>query len=261
MDKLPSFSNDEVLYTSIISDTTVLGAGDISVHKNFITDEEAKILFHQIIKNVDFQQWYHMPNKKDDNPQPLKRIKRIMVNPAPDGSLPYYRFTVKDQFGHGVIAPMPEFINNLCEKINSMLGVELNHVVILLYRDGNDSIGFHKDKTLDLDENAPIVSLSLGGTRTYCLRDNNLNPTIHQEIDLEHATLLVLGPKTNENFYHAIKPQENLTVMPRISITLRKAVTFKQSDNTIIGKGSKYQTLNWPEELRGNHVIGYNDNK
>ncbi|HJZ23687.1 MAG TPA: alpha-ketoglutarate-dependent dioxygenase AlkB [Candidatus Babeliales bacterium] len=256
MNNLPSFSNDEVSPTSIMSDTTVLGAGDIIVHKNFMSVDESKKLFEEIMQNVDFQQWYHMPNK-DEDPKPLKRIKRIMATPNSDGNLPYYRFSVNDQSGHGVIA-IPAFMNDICQKINNMLGVELNHIVILLYRDGDDSIGFHKDKTLDLDENAPIVSLSLGGTRTYCLRDNNLKPTIHQEIDLENGTLLVLGPHTNENFYHAIKASDK-TVMQRISITFRKAVTFKRPDGTIIGKGDKYQTLNWPEELRGNHVIGYHN--
>lgn len=255
MASLPSFSNDIIAPTSVMTDATVLGAGDIFLHKNFLNTEESARLFNDIVADIDFQQWYHMPSK-DEEPKPLKRIKRILVNPKDDGDLPYYRFTVNDQAGHGVMAPMPVFMNNLCQKVNQSLGVELNHVVILLYRDGNDCIGFHKDKTLDLDENAPIVSLSLGCTRTYCLRDNNLNPKIHQEVDLENGTLLVLGPHTNENFYHAIKAAEDRST-PRISITFRKAVTFKKPDGAIVGKGDKYQTPNWPEELRGSHIIGY----
>ena len=254
---LPSFSNDAIVPTDIMSDTSILGAGDIFVHKKFLNEGDGKKLFDDIMKNIDFQQWYHMPSKDGEEPKPLKRIKRILVNPNSNGDYPYYRFTVNDQAGHGMIAPMPEFMNDLCQRINKLLTVELNHIVILLYRDGDDCIGFHKDKTLDLDETAPIVSISLGCTRTYCLRDNNLNPKIHQEIALENGTLLVLGPKTNENFYHSIKSSEDKNITPRISITFRKAVTFKKLDNTISGKGNKYQTLNWPEELRGKHVIGY----
>lgn len=261
MDNLPSFSNDVVVATDIMTDTSVLGSGDIFVHKNFLNTQDAEKLFRDIMENIDFQQWYHMPSREAEEPKPLKRIKRILVNPNPDGSLPYYRFTVNDQAAHGMLCPMPDFMTDLCARINDVLGTELNHIVILLYRDGDDSIGFHKDKTLDLDEKSPIVSVSLGATRTYCLRDHNLNPKIHQEIDLENGTMLVLGPKTNENFYHAIKASEDKTIAPRISITFRRAVTFRQPDNTIMGKGDKYQTVNWPTELRGRHVLGYTNTK
>jgi alkylated DNA repair dioxygenase AlkB len=262
MSNLPSFSNDKVTSTSMVSDTTILGSGDVSIHKNFLGQEDATKLFNELINNIDFQQWYHMPDKSKatSEPRPLKRIKRILVTPNHDNIVPYYRFTVNDQAGHGMITTYPPFLKQVCEKINNLLDTQFNHIVILLYRDGNDSIGFHKDKTLDLDENSPIVSLSLGHTRKYCLRDNIFNPKINQEIDLENDTLLVLGPRTNENFYHSIMPIEsnkNNTCAPRISITLRKAVTFKLPDNTLIGKGAKYQTLNWPEELNGNHIIGY----
>ena len=257
MDNLPNFSNDVIAPTTVMTDTTVLGAGDIYVHKNFVDKDEAKELYDNIMESVDFQQWYHMPSK-NETPKPLKRIKRIMVIPDQDGNIPYYRFIVNDQAGHG-IALMPQFMYDLCQKINTTLGLELNHIVILLYRDGNDCIGFHKDKTLDLDEKSPIVSLSLGCARTYCLQDHNINPTIHQEVSLENGTLLVLGPRTNENFYHSISPSDDKSVTPRISITFRKATTFKRPDGTIFGKGDKYQTLNWPEELRGKHIVGYHD--
>ena len=70
----------------------------------------------------------------------------------------------------------------------------LNHAVVLLYRDANDRIGFHQDKTLDLAPDTPIVSVSLGQTRTYVLQDHPRTPRRRQEVTLRHGTLLVLGP-------------------------------------------------------------------
>ncbi len=162
---LPTFSNDEISSTplSSITETEVLGAGDCILHKNFLSDGEAQKLFDEILTTIDFQQWYHMPDprKPEDQLKPLKRIKRILVNPNSNGDLPYYRFTVNDQNSHGYISPIPAFLNELIQKINSTVNVELNHIVILLYRDGSDCIGFHKDKTVYFYETAPIFSFSL----------------------------------------------------------------------------------------------------
>ena len=41
----------------------------------------------------------------------------------------------------------------------------------------------------------------------------------------------------------------------RISLTFRKVVTFKNTDEKLIGKGELYQTLNWSSELKGRHII------
>lgn len=253
---LPNFSNDEIMPTTLMSDSEVLGSGDVVLYKNFVSESEANELFEELSVSVDFQQWYHMPSK-NENPHPLKRIKRIMANIDCQERIPYYRFPVNDQISHGMITPMMPVVENLRKRINEMLNVDLNHVVVLLYRDGSDCIGYHKDKTLDLDEEAPIISLSLGGTRTYCLQDLIFNPKIHQEIELENGTLLVLGGKTNNTFYHSIKPSCDSDAKPRISITFRRAVTYLLPDGSLEGKGELYQTLNWPEELKGNHVEGY----
>lgn len=254
--ELPNFSNDIIPSVNIITDNNILGSGDVKIIKNFLDEDFIKELYNEMM-NIDFQQWYHMPsgNKK---PLPLKRIKRILAEPNLDGSIPYYRFTVNDQSSHGIITKYPPILKETINKINELVGMELNHIVVLLYRDGNDSIGFHKDKTLDLDDNAPIVSLSLGAKRTYCLRDDIFNPIINQEVQLENNTLLILGPKTNQDFYHSIKQEESTD--QRISITFRKTLTNKLEDGTLVGKGEKYQTLDWPEELKGKHIKGYTDN-
>ena len=96
------------------------------------------------------------------------------------------------------------------------LNGSFNHVVVLYYADGNECIGYHKDpslihwatghredalsksskciaqrthdlkdKTLDLDENSSIVSISLGRPgRPYVLRDGIFNPTTETEVGL-----------------------------------------------------------------------------
>ncbi|CAF0977099.1 unnamed protein product [Didymodactylos carnosus] len=242
-----------------------LGAGDTELLVQFLTQDEAD----EAMKNlsvggeVEYQQWYHMPNRKkvSDPLLKLKRIKRALANKTDDGLIPYYRFPVNDQNRYGILVPMTPTIEKIRQKIIEKTGVEVNHCVILLYRNTDDCIGFHKDKTLDLDEDAPIISLSLGCERPYILRDDIFKPTIEQEFKLPHGALLRLGPKTNATYYHSIRQltkseelsTDNDLTSPRISLTFRKVLTFKDENDQVYGKGAQYQTLNWPEALNGKH--------
>jgi alkylated DNA repair dioxygenase AlkB len=124
---------------------------------------------------------------------------------------------VNDQNRFGILAPITPTIEYIRQKIVARTGIEFNHCVILLYRDADDCIGFHQDKTLDLDESAPIASVSLGRERPYALRDNPLKPTHEQQFIFPHGALLLLGPKTNEQFYHSVKQVEKVSFLSYLS--------------------------------------------
>ena len=148
-------------------------------------------------------------------------------------------------------------------RVNALFGIEFNHAVVLLYRNGDDSIGYHKDKTLDLDETSPVISLSLGVPRLYTLRDRIHGPTKQHEFVLPHGALFGLGRQSNESFYHSIRPSESLEefgemqTTARISLTFRRVLTYRDPvTHTISGKGAQYQSPNWPEELQGRHCLG-----
>ena len=143
------------------------------------------------------------------------------------------------------------------KKVEEYTGIEYNSAVVLLYRDGGESIGFHKDKLLDLDEETPIVSCSLGAARWYHLRDCIYKPTIEERLLLQPGGLMLLGPNTNKNFYHSVPKaeEEEGVVGTRISIILRRTLTYRDGEGKISGKGAEYQTPNWPEALQGSHRI------
>jgi alkylated DNA repair dioxygenase AlkB len=233
--------------------------------------------------------------------RPLTRIKVAQADHLSDGKLPHYRFPVNNQSKYGTthftphvrmirdnvqawldsnyftllhtsLPPQPcTTSTTTCEDSSedeqqpttSDLSNKLNHAVVLLYRGENDHIGLHKDKTLDLEDGVPICSISLGQTRTYILQNDMYNPTKRQEITLQHGDLFVLGPATNEKWYHSIRQmteeevaQSNGHVGQRVSVTLRAVATrLDETTNTLTGKGGEFQTLDWPEQLKGAHRI------
>jgi uncharacterized protein (DUF924 family)/alkylated DNA repair dioxygenase AlkB/Ran GTPase-activating protein (RanGAP) involved in mRNA processing and transport len=232
----------------------LFGSGDTQCDNNLLTKDEADDAFKQLFGGeIKYQQWHHMPDKKKGL-LPLSRLKIAMADCDKDGWTPHYRFPVNNQDHHGVVAFTPT-VRKIMDMIVKRTGIPYNHAVVLLYRDGKDCIGFHKDKTLDLSKVHPIASVSLGQPRTYMLRDNIHNPTKSQELTLGHGTLLLLGMKTNEEWYHSI-PMTAEPLGARISLTFRVVTTFKNiHTGEIKGEGDKYTGVNWPKELGGSHII------
>lgn len=262
-----------------------VGAGDTYVIPGFLSEQEADEAFNFLNadhtgkgKEIQYQQWYHMPDAKKEKKghteiplRPLTRVKVAQADPLPDGTLPYYRFPVNQQSKFGT-TPFTPTVKRVLEKVKAWLQedspggsltrpFELNHAVILLYRGAKDRIGLHKDKLLDLNEGAPIVSVSLGQARVYVLQDDLHNPTRRQEITLPHGSLVVLGPKTNQAWYHSIRSMSDEEIesssgasQNRVSMTFRAAASLLNPEKgEIIGKGDNYQTADWPVELRGAH--------
>lgn len=194
-----------------------LGSGDTTLYTSFLNNEESNYIFNELFqqKEFTFQQWYRMPsnlneiNNNNYELHPLRRVKVAMANPTDDGLIPYFRFPVNNQSRHGIITPMTPIVESIRIKVSNFLGCDFNHAVVLLYRDGDDCIGYHKDKPLDLDENAPIASVSLGYPRTYSLRDYVHNPKQQQMFEIPSGSLLSLGPITNQTMYHSILPNIN----------------------------------------------------
>ena len=249
-----------------------IGAGDAAYHPGLLDPREADQALANLLPaggEIAYQQWHAMPNRKKPNAplHPLRRLKVAMAVPDPTtGHIPHYRFPVNDQRRHGVMVPMSPTVEQIRQRVEHTTGMTFNHAVVLLYRDGGDCIGFHKDKMLDLDPTSPIVSVSLGAERTYVLRDDIFTPSVQIELPLAHGSLLVLGPKSNEALYHSVrKPSpEDLARTPgletraRVSLTFRRVATFVDADGTLHGQGASHEGLNWPEALRGMHRLDPN---
>ena len=99
-------------------------------------------------------------------------------------------------------------------------------VLLNLYRDGKDSVGYHTDAEPMLKPDSPITSLSLGVTRRFLLRYNGVvhageeTPKI-LEFELVHGSLLIMGGTTQRYWKHSVPKQLRVTE-PRINLTFRE---------------------------------------
>ncbi|MGC4244005.1 MAG: alpha-ketoglutarate-dependent dioxygenase AlkB [Herbaspirillum sp.] len=110
---------------------------------------------------------------------------------------------------------------DLKNRIESIVGLEFNSVLINFYRDNNDSIGFHSDDEKELGPHPVIASLSLGEERTFILKHKRNSAVKPLKIKLASGSLLVMRGETQHNWKHGIE-KERQKCGPRINLTFRR---------------------------------------
>ena len=113
------------------------------------------------------------------------------------------------------IAPLAE-LKGLAE---SLSGHPFNSVLLNLYRDGRDGMGWHADDEPELGPDPVIASLSLGATRRFRMRHRRRRDQA-LAIDLEHGSLLLMQGATQHHWLHAL-PKTTHPAGERINLTFR----------------------------------------
>lgn len=104
--------------------------------------------------------------------------------------------------------------------IEEATGHSFNSVLLNLYRDGNDSVGWHSDAEPELGAMPVIASLSLGETRTFRFRHKLRKDQKPVSIALTDGSLLLMAGATQRFWQHAIT-KEREPRGPRINLTFR----------------------------------------
>lgn len=119
-------------------------------------------------------------------------------------------------------------LNAIRQKIESDCAISFNSVLANLYRDGQDSMGFHADKEKELGVNPVIASLSLGDDRLFRLIHNKTKEKL--DLTLGHGDLLIMGGSLQHNWRHGI-PKTRQQKSARINLTFRKIIKLETGTN------------------------------
>ncbi|HVE93296.1 MAG TPA: alpha-ketoglutarate-dependent dioxygenase AlkB [Acidimicrobiales bacterium] len=93
-------------------------------------------------------------------------------------------------------------------------------VLLNLYRDGHDSMGWHADDEKVLGVEPVIASVSFGGLRRFVLRRRD-DPAVRVEVEPAHGSAIVMAGRTQHEWMHAV-PKTARAVEPRINLTFRR---------------------------------------
>ena len=93
-----------------------------------------------------------------------------------------------------------------------------NSVLANLYRDGDDSMGWHADDEPELGSEPVIASLSFGAERRFDFKHRVSGETV--SVVLPHGSLLVMSGASQAGWKHRIARTKAVTT-PRINLTYR----------------------------------------
>jgi len=106
----------------------------------------------------------------------------------------------------------------LRDVVSDAAGVRFNSVLLNRYRDGSDSVSWHRDDEPELGRNPTIGSVSFGATRRFKIRDLATKET--HDLDLVDGSLLVMRGASQREWEHCI-PKTKRPVGERINLTFR----------------------------------------
>ena len=119
---------------------------------------------------------------------------------------------------------MTQLLESIRKRVQEETGCRFNSVLLNLYRDNNDTVGWHADDEPELNPKGPIASLSLGVSRRFVLREKlpkgHLTKPKKLDLTLESGDLIVMHPPTQLRTEHTI-PRTTKMLGPRINLTFR----------------------------------------
>lgn len=254
-----SKSGNNVEYFDGRKSLSNLAAGDSFYIADFIKSAAEKDeIFKALLGEVEFDQMFNFLKKQVE---PIPRMIAAQTDKESEET-PIYRMPGCNESNIPTKHWTPT-VKKIVDLASAEIGQRLNHGVITLYRNGDDSLAFHQDKVLDLEDNSLILSISFGAARPIVFAPVSSKSRFQKEqtLVLQPGSLLAMGPRTNKECKHAIpklrgggSSSSSVDVGPRISLSLRTIATFVAGEEkVIVGKGSEFQCRNYP------HIKSHDD--
>lgn len=185
-------------------------AGELAYIRDFIQQSRADELFSTLVGKPFWQsRTITMFGRKVMQPRKIAFQGDAGVCYAYSGDV--YR---AEPWHQGLIA--------LRAEIEREAACRFNCVLLNLYRDGRDSMGWHSDDEAELGSCPTIASVSLGGVRRFVLRCKT-DKRRKVEIEPAHGSLMIMRGDLQHCWQHAL-PRTAREVQPRINLTFRQVV-------------------------------------
>lgn len=180
--------------------------GDVALYPSLIHADSASALFDTLEKEIAWEQReIQVYGKRYLQP-------RLLAWYGDEGIR--YRYS-----GDTLIArPWNQTLKQLKAACETVTQTAFNSVLLNLYRDGQDAMGWHADNEPELGSEPVIASVSLGCPRRFDLKHRTTGQ--RRDVILPHGSLLVMAGHTQRHWVHQIARSAKVHA-PRINLTFR----------------------------------------
>jgi alkylated DNA repair dioxygenase AlkB len=181
--------------------------GEAWLFPHFLSGQEADQTYACLAKEIQWEQ------------KPIRMFGKLVPQPRltawyGDEGISY-RYSGLTQTS----LPWHPALESLRRKVEIACDTEFNSVLLNWYRDGRDSMGWHRDNEKELGNEPTIASLSLGEAREFQFRNQN-NTREKISVALPHGSLLFMRGAVQENWAHCL-PKRAGNLHGRINLTFR----------------------------------------
>lgn len=181
---------------------------EVIYYPNFLKETEATSIFDKIYHETNWQQ---DDIKVFGKTYPQPRLTKLFAENTT-------HYTYSNLTMHPVL--FPHFLLDLKKQIELVAEAQFTSCLANLYRDGQDSNGWHADNEKELGINPIIASLSLGQARWFHLK-HRADKNLKTKLLLTSGSLLLMKGTTQHHWLHQV-PKTKRTIEERINLTFRK---------------------------------------
>ncbi len=104
------------------------------------------------------------------------------------------------------------------QKVEALAQHTFNSCLLNLYHDGSEGMGWHSDDEKELEQAAPIASVSFGGERKFAFKHKFDRTSV--SLTLANGSVLLMHAPTQQSWQHSLTKTKR-SVGPRINLTFR----------------------------------------
>jgi len=180
---------------------------EIDYYPQFFEIESAHLLFEELYQNTP---WIEEDIRVYGKVYKQPRLTAFYAN-----NKKTYSYSNISMTPH----PFTPVLNSIKETIEKATKMTFSSCLLNLYRDGQDSNGWHADDEKELGKNPEIASVSFGAERLFHLKHKKIK-TLKHKLSLQNGSLLVMKGETQHQWLHQISKTKK-PIGKRINLTFR----------------------------------------